>query len=206
MAENIELGVYTSELISLSKILARLHDLHFHVGIKEMQIFDDWDFSNLQKPDVLLSMSEIDALVQANKIVLVLFAVDSLQNSGCHFHRLEEHLYEVGLWVDTVGLPPYTYEPITPDTEGFYDEVTQSVLLLASTSLVLAGMGVEFTLHYKGDPITTIQSSHHVSRWIVPETTQVRITGYTEQHIPGYTLFTWKPRIPDAKVTEQHPD
>lgn len=191
MGAVIELTIFCDKIIGFDEVTRQLDIMNYKVDLESVEIFDDWEYSNHQELNKVINFNDINKYVLENKIVLVNFNVNSIWRGGYYIDRVNNHIFEVSVWLNTYNLEYLEIDKITDLNRRFYDELTNVTVKISNQySILLAGIGVETSIDYYDDITKIIDKSYNVFRWIVPSIIDLHLNRFTKKGFKNFSIYT----------------
>ncbi|MCT4543806.1 MAG: hypothetical protein N4A63_09705 [Vallitalea sp.] len=192
MGSILEVTMYYNEILLFDEIIKQIDFKNYKIDIKNIEILDDWEYTNHQVLYYSNSKLDIEKIVLENKIIIINFTVNNFI-CGYHISKINQDTYESCIWLNTYGLDFLDIDRITNKNKFFYDVMTKKIInSINSNKLLFIGIGIEPLIEYNKDFQIVINKSKNIIKWILPQKKSVVINNYSKKIINKFSIYTLK--------------
>ncbi|HPD00634.1 MAG TPA: hypothetical protein PLA01_04705 [Acetivibrio sp.] len=175
MGAVVELTMYYKDIIPFSRIINRIEDYGYRVILNEIEVIDDWSYSNRQVLKFNEDTIDFDELMSDNKIILAHFTANEFK-CGYYIFKADTDIYEMCIWLNTDGISFLDNDVIDERNKFVYDKIKNELIAnIDSNKLLLIGIGVETLIKYDKSLQNIVDNSKNVLMWIIPKDKKIRI-------------------------------
>ena len=166
MAAVFEVTLMNSGNFSFDIISNILYQNRF--AIDSIETMDDWDYNNYIKlPNGRIS--EIDRLIEKNKIIFIRGIIKEMYNGGAYISSHDFERHSITFWISTNKIKSLNSDCTTEENVKVYNKITEIITQeIDSNSLLFCGIGTEISIPNSNCIDEAIKKAKNISRWIFP--------------------------------------
>lgn len=191
MAAVININCVLRGIADTVGILQELKNDRLGVIIEKIFSMDNWRWENQQE---IHDLSEIDKLLQDQKILVVNADVYPFKDSGIYIEKSgNKYIYD--FWINTEGFPELDSDSINPRNKCFFDKLENIIVQFVTKYISLfelLSIGNETVFRYKGNIEDTVRETAGAFVWMLPQTldTEIPMQGYDKKVLYGVEVFS----------------
>lgn len=147
----------------------------YKVIVDGIEILDDWSYTNHQVINYCEETINLNEMISNGKIIIANLKVNGLR-SGYYILKVDNGIYEIGIWFDTDKMSSLDSDAITDENEFIYNKITNAVINnIDNKKLLLIGIGVETIIEYDRILQNIVDNSKNILIWILPRDKKINI-------------------------------
>lgn len=201
MGANIELDIFLKKgNPPLKAIFSLLERKGLYISIEHAKAFDNWQYENMS--DISQDVIELDTSdIFLKKFTLINFSVN--KTWPCVLITSFEDAYlDLSFALDSEPLIGRTHNDINVIKSFIYDEIIEAIDKSLSQKIfkgrfLAASMGVEYSVEFKTDIVTTLKDDNGVARWVLPKVIgkSIDVEQFAKEEKSNTTVFTRLPPV-----------
>lgn len=165
MAVVLEFNIICKTFIDLETIILNSSVNAFNIEVESVCCIDNWIWEN---PQELQSLSLVNAMLEAAKIIVINLKCSILKDVGIYIEKNNEE-YVYNLWINTEGYPVLDEDKISPDNEHYFQKIYRIFEELREEQGIdfrIIGIGFETCFQYERENSEVIKKSKNIIAWI----------------------------------------